>query len=85
LGVKGARAGQKILPDPDKVLCCPGMQPGLTNTKSGEVWRFFETGEANPCQLLKPACNFAIMFGVFVNILRKLSLDKISFIQSYDQ
>ena len=37
---QGARAGQKILPDPDKVFCCPGFQPGLTNTKSGESGDF---------------------------------------------
>jgi hypothetical protein len=30
-----------------------------------EKGRFFEAGEANPCQILKPACNFAIMFGCF--------------------
>jgi hypothetical protein len=29
------------------------------------MWRFFEAGVANPCQLLNPDCNFAIMFGVF--------------------
>jgi len=29
-----------------------------------EKGRFFEAGEANPCQLLNPDCNFAIMFGV---------------------
>jgi len=26
-------------------------------------WRFFEAGVAYPCQILQPACNFAIMFG----------------------
>jgi hypothetical protein len=30
-----------------------------------EKGRFFEAGVANPCQLLNPACNFAIMFGVY--------------------
>ncbi|MFW9872473.1 MAG: hypothetical protein ACFFG0_05165 [Candidatus Thorarchaeota archaeon] len=31
-------------------------------------WRFFEAGVANPCQLLEPACNFAIMFWCIENI-----------------
>ena len=30
-------------------------------------WRFFEAGEANPCQILKPDCNFAIMFWCLCN------------------
>jgi hypothetical protein len=33
------------------------------------VWRFFEAGEANPCQLLEPACNFAVMFWCIWNYL----------------
>jgi hypothetical protein len=48
------------------------------------VWRFFEAGEANPCQLWQPACNFAAMFWcIWIEsvslpfcIFSKLSIDK---------
>jgi hypothetical protein len=33
-----------------------------------EKRRFFEAGEAHPCQHWLPACNFAVMFGVWGRI-----------------